>query len=88
MRQKDEKFAQMLNRIREGMQTSEDLAIFEDIANTRSAPPFTVPRMFFRNEDVNACNTEVLQSLPGREYVSHAQDTIDGPLTETGRREA
>lgn len=53
-----------------------------------SAPPPTVPRMFFRNKDVDLCNTEVLQSIPGQVYVSYAQDTIDDPLIEAKRREA
>lgn len=88
MRQKDEVFAQRLNRIREGKQTVEDLEFFENIARTRSLPPPEVPRMFFTNADVDACNREVLQAMPGIEYVSLAQDTIDGPVTGEAIKEA
>lgn len=88
MRQKDEEFAQRLNRIREGLQAEEDLEFFENIATTKGAPPPNVPRMFFKNKNVDACNLEILQSMPGPEYVSYAHDTIDGPMTESARKEA
>ena len=88
MWQKDQGFAQRLNRIRERNQISEDIDFFENIAKTCGAPPPAIPRMFFRNEDVDACNGAVLQNMPGKEYVSRSTDTIDGPLSSEGIKEA
>lgn len=88
MRQKDREFAQRLNRMREGKQTDEDIEFFENIARTRGTPPLLVPRMFFKNVDVDACNQMVMQAMPGTKYVSHAQDTIDGPISGDAIKEA
>lgn len=88
MRQNNIEFAAMLNRIREGNQTAQDIKYLEDIASTRGPPPPDVPRMFFMNKDVVEFNQDTLRDTPGKEYVSVATETVDGPLTEEGVEEA
>ena len=88
MRQKDKAFAEMLNRMREAKHTPADSLFLNTIALTRAPPPLTVHCIFYTNADVDTFNQEALRALPGPESVSHADDTVEGPLTEKNMRGA
>ncbi|MCG8077483.1 MAG: AAA family ATPase [Candidatus Thiodiazotropha taylori] len=89
MRQKDsEEFAILLNRLREGKHTKEDIGVLKsrhinrDIFNPEY--PFNVPHIFLSNKLVDSHNNIVYESSPNSSrIVVHALDVILGDVTKT-----
>ncbi len=80
-RQKDSEFINILNRIRNGTVTDEDI----DLINTRCKEDYLKEKDFFvyltpYNEIARKINEEKLSSLKGKEYVFKAE--IDGEFDE------
>ncbi|KAJ8018121.1 ATP-dependent DNA helicase PIF1 [Holothuria leucospilota] len=88
MRQKDhQRFAELLNRLREGYQTEEDLILLK----TREIPPKNIPlhatHLFQTNKQVNAYNELMfsLLNVPKVEAASH--DIVTGDVTKAVKEE-
>ena len=78
-RQSDKGFIEILNRIRQGAPSKEDLLTL----NSRAKPDFKVPKKGFwitltgTNRRADEVNARQLASLPGRSETSHAKITGD-----------
>ncbi|KAJ8049090.1 ATP-dependent DNA helicase pfh1 [Holothuria leucospilota] len=84
MRQKDDqKFAELLNRLREGKQTQEDLALLK----TREVPPESIPsyatHLFQTNAKVNAHNEQMFSLLDITKVEVPSLDIVTGDVTNT-----
>ncbi|KAJ8048374.1 ATP-dependent DNA helicase PIF1 [Holothuria leucospilota] len=84
MRQKDDQqFAQLLNRLREGKQTQEDLALLK----TRQVPPESIPshatHLFQTNAKVNAHNEQMFSLLNVTKVEVPSHDIVTGDVTNT-----
>lgn len=84
MRPKDDKtFAMVLNRLREGNHTKEDLIMFK----TRELPlevlPTNVTQLFQTNTKVNAHNKDVFACLKSEKVKIHSQDIVTGDIKKT-----
>ncbi|KAJ8048036.1 hypothetical protein HOLleu_00195 [Holothuria leucospilota] len=84
MRQKgDQKFAQLLNRLREGKQTQEDL----NLLKTRELPPESIPshatHLFQTNAKVNAHNEKMFSLLDITKVEVPSLDIVTGDLSST-----
>ncbi|KAJ8043451.1 hypothetical protein HOLleu_10534 [Holothuria leucospilota] len=84
MRQKDDqKFAELLNRLREGKQTQEDL----NLLKTREVPPESIPshatHLFQTNAKVNAHNEQMFSLLDITKVEVPSCDIVTGDVTST-----
>ena len=82
MRQKDDQaYAELLNRLRKGDQTEEDMAILEKckISNIESFRMSDVPHFFPTKDSVINYNNTVLEQSPGKSITITA---IDSPPTD------
>lgn len=82
MRQKDDKlFAKLLNRLREGNQTEEDL----NLLSTREVPVEVIPQnathLFQTNSKVNLHNTKVFAYLTSSKVKIPSQEVVTGDAT-------
>jgi hypothetical protein len=81
MRQKDDIFfAKLLNRLRIGKHTPEDVAILNGrrICETDKEYSLDIPHAFFMNTPRQAFNAAALGSMDGRLHVIHADDSVIG----------
>lgn len=79
MRQKDSRvFAQILNRLREGKHTNDDLTTLKTRIIQTDIPdyPFSAPHLFLSNADVDHHNTYLMQHSTGQKFTIHAKDTL------------
>ncbi|XP_048584895.1 uncharacterized protein LOC125567916 [Nematostella vectensis] len=85
MRQRESKdFAELLNRLREGNHTKEDIIkLKERIFNHTSAQyPKDAPHLFIQNAKVNDFNYKAHNALQGPKYSIKAHDTVIGTDSE------
>jgi hypothetical protein len=74
MRQKNEKFISIMNRMRTNSQTTEDLEyIYTNCIQPASNHP-TFPYLFYRNKYVALHNRSMLLLIPGKELLINAID--------------
>ena len=80
MRQRDSKlFAELLNRLREGMHTPDDIlklkerVVQEDISN-----PIDAPHLFIQNAKVDEFNERAHNAATGNKFRINAQDSVIG----------
>ncbi|XP_062600656.1 uncharacterized protein LOC134262299 [Saccostrea cucullata] len=81
MRQKDDvHFAELLNRLREGNQTEADIQTLKQRCVDESLPvyPRDAPRLYTRNESVNAYNNQVFLLADGEKVNIPAHDSVVG----------
>jgi len=81
MRQRDCKlFAEMLNRLREGKQTTQDIIKLKErlVENTSNNYPLELPHFFATNDEVNKFNNRVHLALSGAKYSIKAHDSVIG----------
>ena len=81
MRQHDCKlFAEMLNRLREGKQTPQDIIKLKErlVENTSNNHPLELPHFFATNDEVNKFNNRVHLALSGAKYSIKAHDSVIG----------
>ena len=81
MRQRENKhFAEILNRLREGYHTKEDIMKLKErtISRTSSNYPKNAPHLFTQNVKVNEFNDIVHNSLSGTKYSIKAHDSVIG----------
>ncbi len=84
MRQKDDQsFAELLNRLREGKQTPQDvLQLNTRKINVNSSDyPALVPHLFSRNADVNAYNSKIFDACMTEKIKVPAIDSVEGDFT-------
>jgi exonuclease III len=74
MRQKDEKFISILNRMRTNNQTSDDLAYLNRNCIRPAPNDPTFPYLFYKNKDVAMHNKHMLLLIPGNEISIKAID--------------
>lgn len=88
MRQRKSKlFAEMLNRLREGKHTKEDIKIFKKrlIKTNDRNYPLSVPHFFIQNAKVNDFNDKVHRAMSGAKYSIKAHDSIIGAGSQSLR---
>ena len=81
MRQKESKiFAQILNRLREGKHTNEDIMKLKErlIVENSIDDPMGVPHLFIQNKKVNEFNKRVHNAATGEKFSIKAVDSIIG----------
>ena len=79
MRQRESKtFAEILNRLREGKQTEQDILIFKQRIVEENIAFLDIPHLFIENSQVNAFNDKVHNSAPGIKFTIQAQDSVIG----------
>lgn len=81
MRQRESKnFAEMLNRLREGNHTKEDIVKLKErlIADTSPDCPKDAPHLFIQNSKANDFNGRAHNALPGTKYSIRAHDSVIG----------
>lgn len=82
MRQRESKlFAEILNRLREGIHTIDDiLKLKERMFDEKSDLNFLmdIPHLFIQNKKVNDFNEKVHQAAKGRKYCIKSQDSVIG----------
>ena len=81
MRQRDSKeFAQILNRLREGNHTSDDIVKLKErfISENCKNYPIDVPHLFIQNSKVNEFNNRVHMATTGDKYAIKALDNVVG----------
>ena len=81
MRQAENKsFAELLNRIREGNQTDDDIAELKNqiIDVNPENYPWEVPRLFTTNEKVDSYNTSIIHRSSNAVYTIKAKDKFVG----------
>lgn len=83
MRQRESKvFAEILNRLREGKQTPQDILIFKERVIEENSVYLDVPHLFIENCQVNAFNDRVHNSARGNKFTVQAQDSVIGANSE------
>ena len=85
MRQRESReFAEVLNRLREGIHTDNDLNIFRAriISDCEGNYPRNAPHIFIQNNRVDNFNLTVYNSASGRKYAVKAVDSIIGAQSE------
>jgi len=85
MRQREsKKFAQLLNRLREGKQTNEDVRILRQRILQPSCTnyPVDAPHLFIQNAKVNDFRDRVHQSSHGTKYSIKAHDSVIGATSQ------
>ena len=81
MRQKDSKiFAEILNRLREGKHTNEDIMKLKErlIVENSIDDPMDVPHLFIQNQKVNEFNERVHNAATGEKFSIKAVDSVIG----------
>ena len=81
MRQREStQFAELLNRLREGKQTNEDIRISKQQILQPSGSNYSVdaPHLFIQNAKVNDFNDKVHQASQGTKYNIRAHDSVIG----------
>ena len=81
MRQRESKaFAEILNRLREGNHTNDDLLIVKDrlITPNSSTYPSDAPHLFIQNKKVNEFNEKVHNASLNKKFNVKAQDSVVG----------
>ena len=81
MRQREStQFAELLNRLREGKQTNEDIRILKQriLQPSGSNYPVDAPHLFIQNAKVNDFNDKVHQASQGTKYNIRAHDSVIG----------
>ena len=75
--------AAILNRMREGIHTSNDLCILRTrmIEDSDPSYPRNVPHLFIKNKSVNDFNLTIFNSAPGRKFTVKAIDNVIGAET-------
>ena len=87
MRQRESKmFAQMLNRLREGKHTRQDIMkLKERLIDSNSSTYLNVPHLFIQNAKVNKFNDRVHRAMSGPKYSNKAHDIVIGAQSQTLR---
>ena len=81
MRQKESKiFAEILNRLREGKHTNEDIMKLKErlIVENSIDDPMDVPHLFIQNQKVNEFNKRVHNAATGEKFSIKAVDSVIG----------
>ena len=79
MRQRESKtFAEILNRLREGKQTKQDILVFKQRIVAENSTFLDIPHLFIENSQVDAFNDKVHNSAPGIKFTIQAQDSVIG----------
>lgn len=81
MRQADSKaFAELLNRLREGHHTKEDIQILKDRTIERNSKdyPYNATHLMHKNDDVNAYNAQFIAMTQNNIFTINAKDRIVG----------
>ena len=79
MRQCESKiFAEILNRLREGKHTENDIAKIKERCVNESSCPKEAPRLFIQNAKVDEYNETVYRTFTGNKYIIIAQDSVIG----------
>ena len=79
MRQRESKiFAEILNRLREGKHTDNDIAKIKERCVNESSCPKEAPRLFIQNAKVDEYNETVYRASTGNKYIIIAQDSVIG----------
>ena len=81
MRQRDSKaFAEILNRLREGNHTPEDIAKLKQRCISENCPnyPLDIPHLFIQNSKVDEFNNKVHLAATGDKYNIRAIDSVIG----------
>lgn len=85
MRQRDSKlFAEILNRLREGKHTAQDIMKFKErlVESDSKNYPLELPHFFVRNDEVNKFNNRVHLAMSGPKYSIKAHDSVIGAETQ------
>ena len=86
MRQKESKtFAQILNRLREGLHTHEDINKLKEricISQTESEAYNHIPHLFIQNKRVEEFNLLMHNKAPRPKFVIQATDSVIGAHTK------
>ena len=85
MRQRESKqIAELLNRLREGKQTNEDIRILKQriLQPSGSNYPVDAPHLFIQNAKVNDFNDRVHQASQGTKYNFKAHDSVIGARSQ------
>ena len=87
MRQRESKmFAQLLNRLREGKHTCQDIMkLKERFIDSNSSTYLSVPHLFIQNAKVNKFNDRVHCAMSVLKYSIKAHDTVIGAQSQTLR---
>ena len=88
MRQRESRqFAELLNRLREGKQTNEDIRILKQriLQPSGSNYPVDAPHLFIQNTKVNDFNDRVHQASQGTKYNVKAHDSVIGATSREVR---
>ena len=79
MRQRESKvFAEILNRLREGKQTEDDIMKIKKGCTDDKNCPRQAPRLFIQNAMVDDYNQTVYQTSTGNKYTINAHDSVIG----------
>ena len=81
MRQRESKqFAEMLNRLREGNHTKEDIMKFKEqiLQPSSTNYPIDAPHLFIQNAKVNEFNDRAHRAISGTKYSIKAHDSVIG----------
>ncbi|PFX15510.1 ATP-dependent DNA helicase PIF1 [Stylophora pistillata] len=84
MRQRESKmFAQLLNRLREGKHTCQDIMkLKERLIDSDSTAYLSVPHLFIQNVKVNKFNDRVHHTMSGPKFSIKAHDTVIGAQSQ------
>jgi hypothetical protein len=88
MRQRDDQtFAEILNRLREGLHTEEDLAELKTrIVDAKDSPPFA-PHLFSVNHLIKTFNDKVFDESPGEKVKIPAYDVVLGDVSSDVKKQ-
>ena len=87
MRQRESKmFAEILNRLREGKQSKDDIIKIRERCTDDKNCPKEAPRLFIQNAMVDDYNQTVYQTSTGNKYTINAHDSVIGAMSEELRQ--
>ena len=82
MRQRESKvFAEILNRLREGKQSKDDIIKIKERCTNDQNCPREAPRLFIQNAMVDDYNEAVYQTSTGNKYKINAHDSVIGAIS-------
>ena len=82
MRQRESKvFAEILNRLREGKQSKDDIIKIKERCTNDQNCPREAPRLFMQNAMVDDYNETVNQTSTGNKYKINAHDSVIGAIS-------
>ena len=82
MRQRESKvFAEILNRLREGKQTEDDIIKIKERCTEDKYCPREAPRLFIQNAMVDDYNESIYQTSTGNKYTINAHDSVIGAIS-------